>query len=91
MKPKDKPHYVNNRDFSNAVFEYCKDAMRCKEEGLAKPIVTTYIATCFLRIAEGLSHKSNFVRYTYREEIVMDAVENCVPKTYPEREEATRH
>ena len=78
MKPKDKPHYVNNRDFSNAVFEYCKDAMRCKEEGITKPIVTTYIATCFLRIAEGLSHKSNFVRYTYREEMVMDAVENCL-------------
>ena len=78
MKPKDKPHYVNNRDFSNAVFEYCKDAMRCKEDGITKPIVTTYIATCFLRIAEGLSHKSNFVRYTYREEMVMDAVENCL-------------
>lgn len=78
MKPKDKPHYVNNKDFSNAVFEYCKDAIRCKESGLSKPIVTTYIATCFLRIAEGLSHKSNFVRYTYREEMVMDAVENCL-------------
>jgi len=25
-----------------------------------------------------LSHKSNFIRYTYREEMVMDAVENCL-------------
>ena len=32
----------------------------------------------FLKIAEGLSHKANFVRYTYREEMVMDAVENCL-------------
>jgi translation initiation factor 2B subunit (eIF-2B alpha/beta/delta family) len=31
-----------------------------------------------MRIAEGLSHKSNFIRYTYREEMVMDAVENCL-------------
>ena len=38
----------------------------------------SYIAECFLRIAEGLSHKSNFIRYTYREEMVMDAVENCL-------------
>jgi methyl-accepting chemotaxis protein len=37
-----------------------------------------YVAECFLKIAEGLSHKSNFVRYTYREEMVMDAVENCL-------------
>ena len=36
------------------------------------------MAQCFLRIAEGLSHKANFIRYTYREEMVMDAVENCL-------------
>ena len=42
------------------------------------PVVPDYIATCFLKIAEGLSHKANFVRYTYREEMVMDAVENCL-------------
>ena len=36
------------------------------------------MAQCFLRIAEGLSHKGNFIRYTYREEMVMDAVENCL-------------
>ena len=42
------------------------------------PVVPDYVAQCFLRIAEGLSHKANFVRYTYREEMVMDAVENCL-------------
>ena len=31
-----------------------------------------------MRIAEGLSHKANFVGYTYREEMVMDGVENCL-------------
>ena len=41
-------------------------------------MVPDYIAKCFLKICEGLSHKSNFVRYTYREEMVMDAVENCL-------------
>jgi hypothetical protein len=42
------------------------------------PKVTDYIATSFLKISEGLSHRPNFVRYTYREEMVMDAVENCL-------------
>lgn len=41
-------------------------------------MITDYIAKCFLKISEGLSHKANFVRYTYREEMVMDAVENCL-------------
>jgi hypothetical protein len=42
------------------------------------PKVPDYVAQCFLKICEGLSHKSNFVRYSYREEMVMDAVENCL-------------
>jgi len=78
MKPKDKPHYVNNKDFSAAVVEYCTSIKEAHEKGMPTPIVTDYIAQCFLRIAEGLSHKANFVRYTYREEMVMDAVENCL-------------
>ena len=78
IKPKEKPHYVNNREFSLAVVEYCKDVKKQLELGNTRPIVTDYIASCFLKISEGLSHKANFVRYTYREEMVMDAVENCL-------------
>jgi len=78
IKPRDKPHYVNNADFSQAVVDYVSEANKCKEQGLPRPIVTDYIAQCFLKISEGLSHKANFVRYTYREEMVMDAVENCL-------------
>ena len=75
---KEKPHYVNNAEFSQAVVEYVTTVREAKESGQSLPVVTDYIATCFLRIAEGLSHKSNFIRYTYREEMVMDAVENCL-------------
>lgn len=78
IKPKDKPHYVNNRQFSEAVVEYVKEVKAAEAAGQEVPIVPDYIAMCFLKIAEGLSHKSNFIRYTYREEMVMDAVENCL-------------
>ena len=78
MKPKDKPHYVNNAEFSAAIVEYVAECNVEVEKGNPKPIVTDYIAQCFLKISEGLSHKANFVRYTYREEMVMDAVENCL-------------
>ena len=78
MKPKDKPHYVNNADFSQAVVDYVKSSNDAVAAGKPKPVVTDYIARCFLKISEGLSHKANFVRYTYREEMVMDAVENCL-------------
>ena len=71
-------HYVNNAEFSQAVVDYVTTVREAKEKEEPLPIVTDYIASCFLRIAEGLSHKSNFIRYTYREEMVMDAVENCL-------------
>ncbi len=71
-------HYVNNAEFSAAVVEYVKKVVEAKELGNDPPIVPNYVALCFLRIAENLSHKGNFIRYTYREEMVMDAVENCL-------------
>ena len=71
-------HYVNNAQFSQAVVDYVKTVQEAKKNEQQLPIVPDYIAQCFLRISEGLSHKSNFIRYTYREEMVMDAVENCL-------------
>lgn len=71
-------HYVNNKEFSQAVVDYCTTLREAKANDQPLPIVPDYIASCFLKISEGLSHKSNFIRYTYREEMVMDAVENCL-------------
>lgn len=71
-------HYVNNAQFSQAVVDYVTSCNEAKAAGKEQPIVPNYIADCFLRICEGLSHKHNFIRYTYREEMVMDAVENCL-------------
>src|SRR6056300_879574 len=71
-------HYVNNKDFSQAVVDYVRTVNEAKAKETELPIVPNYIASCFLKICEGLSHKANFVRYTYREEMVMDAVENCL-------------
>ena len=73
-----RPHYVNNKEFTQAVVEYAASCTKAKEEGKPTPMVTDYLADCILRMNEGLSHKSNFVRYTYREEMVMDGVENCL-------------
>ena len=78
MTKKENVHYVNNAKFSQAVVDYVTTANEAKQNKKPTPIVPNYIAECFLRISEGLSHKSNFIRYTYREEMVMDAVENCL-------------
>ena len=78
MARKKSIHYVNNSDFSTAVVEYVEKVDDARKNKNNIPKVPDYIAQCFLKIAEGLSHKANFIRYTYREEMVMDAVENCL-------------
>ena len=78
MEPKARPHYVDNKKFGEALVEYVTKLNKAKEELTPLPVVPNYVAECFLKIAEGLSHKVNFIRYTYREEMVMDAVENCL-------------
>jgi hypothetical protein len=60
------------------VVDYVTSVNEAREKMQDEPIITEYIGRCFLKIAEGLSHKPNFVGYTYREEMVMDAVENCI-------------
>ena len=66
MARKKSIHYVNNADFSNAVVEYVERVEKAKQNKTTIPKVPDYVAQCFLRIAEGLSHKGNIIRYTYR-------------------------
>lgn len=78
IKPSEKPHYVNNAKFSYAVVEYVKEVEEAKKNDKPLPIVPDYIAECFMKITQGLSHSPNFIRYSFRDEMVMDAVENCL-------------
>jgi hypothetical protein len=80
LKPRERAHYVNNALFSAAVVEYVIACKESEEKEEPYPIVTNYIAECFLKINEGLSHKANFGRYTYREEMMMDGVEDCLKR-----------
>jgi len=73
-----KEHYVNNKEFSQAVVDYVNSVNESRTAGKEEPVITDYIGRCFLKISDGLSHKPNFIGYTYREEMVMDAVENCI-------------
>ena len=54
-KASEKACYVNNKEFSLAVVDYCEKAEKAKKQKSKKrkEEVVTYIAECFLKIAEG--------------------------------------
>ena len=71
-------HYINNEDFLKALVEYKAKKKDAETKGLPEPRIPNYIGECFMKIAENLSHKPNFIAYTFRDEMVADAIENCV-------------
>lgn len=77
-KVKKNPHYVNNKEFYEALIEYKKKVDLAKEKGLPNPKISNYLGSCFLKIATHLSYRPNFVNYMFREDMISDGVENCV-------------
>ena len=73
-----KNHYINNKDFLTEMIRYRQGIAKAKKNGDKKPQIPRYVAECFMKIAENLSHKPNFLSYTFRDEMVADAIENCV-------------
>jgi len=75
---KSKEHYVSNKDFLAAMIEYKKTVKQSVKEGKTKPRVPDYIGTCFLKIANHLSYRPNFINYTFRDDMISDGIENCL-------------
>ena len=46
LKPKQKPHYVDNKKFLVAMTEYRESRIKAEEEGQKRPQVTNYIGEC---------------------------------------------
>ena len=78
LKPKQKPHYVDNKKFLVAMTEYRELRIKAEEEGKKRPQVTNYIGECYLKIANHLSYRPNFINYTYRDDMISDGIENCL-------------
>ncbi len=70
--------YVNNALMLKEMVRYKKLCLLAKREHSPRPSINDYLGSCFLQIALHLSRKPCFVGYTFREEMMSDAVENCV-------------
>ena len=71
-------HYIDNKEFLAKISAYREARIEAEESGEEKPRVTNYIGECFVKIANHLAYKSNFVNYTFRDEMILDGIENCL-------------
>ena len=78
MPKKRSEHYVNNKDFLAALIKYREDVEIASLQDKPKPVIPRYIGECFLKIANHLSFKPNFVNYMFKDDMICDGIENCV-------------
>ena len=78
MSEKKPKHYVNNADFLQALIDYKKKCDEAEQSKKPEPQIPNYIGECFLKIAEHLSRKPNFISYSFRDEMIADGIENCL-------------
>jgi len=71
-------HYVDNKKFLQALIDYRQSVVEAAEKGEDPPIVSKYIGECFIKIATHLSYKSNFINYTFKDDMISDGIENCL-------------
>ena len=79
MRSKKKPeHYVDNKEFLAALSEYKITVKYALTKEETRPMIPNYIGECFLKIAQHLSYRPNFINYPFREDMISDGIENCV-------------
>lgn len=77
-RPKKKEHYVNNVEFFAEMVEFKKLLNDAEAADEPKPRIPTCIAEKILKIANKLSFMPRFINYPFKEEMIGDAIENCI-------------
>ena len=73
-----KAHYVDNALFLEAMIEYKKQWQISKDNDEELPIISEYLGSVFLKIAQRLSFRPNFINYAFKNDMISDGIENCL-------------
>lgn len=78
IKPKDKEHYVSNPVLYKHYVDWYAAIEDAKLAGKEEPPIHKFIVESIISIATRLSYKPNFIGYSYKDEMVADAIEICI-------------
>ena len=73
-----KAHYVDNAKFLEAMIEYKREYNKSKESDTELPMISEYLGSVFLKIAQRLSFRPNFINYAFKNDMISDGIENCL-------------
>ena len=73
-----KIHYVDNAKFLEAMIEYKNEYNEAKKNNKELPQISEYLGSVFLKIAQRLSFRPNFINYAFKNDMISDGIENCL-------------
>jgi hypothetical protein len=82
VTPKPKKHYVNNRELYSNIVAYQKACREARETGSPIPVMPDSIGIAFMSIATRRSSTKNFSGYFFRDEMILNAVEECIRRIH---------
>ena len=76
-KPK-SVHYIDNEKFLKEMIIYKREFDKAKSKDEPTPMISEYLGECFMKIAQRLSFRPNFINYAFKDDMISDGIENCV-------------
>ena len=76
-KPK-SIHYIDNEKFLKEIVIYKREYNEAKSKNEEPPMISEYLGECFMKIAQRLSFRPNFINYAFKDDMISDGIENCV-------------
>ena len=76
-KPK-SIHYIDNEKFLKEMIIYKREFDEAKSRDELPPMISEYLGECFMKIAQRLSFRPNFINYAFKDDMISDGIENCV-------------
>ena len=73
-----KVHYVDNALFLEAMIEYKREYDHAIKNNKDLPQISEYLGSVFLKIAQRLSFRPNFINYAFKNDMISDGIENCL-------------
>jgi len=71
-------NYIDNKLFLEKLLEHRRAYDYAKSKDLIPPQVSDELSTIFFLLSQNISNAPNFMKYTYREDMVLDGVANCI-------------
>lgn len=79
--PRLRHDYVDNKRFYEEIKPFIYAVREVEAQGLGReswPEIPRYVGKAIQDMAHKYSTKGNFIGYTYRDEMISDAIENCI-------------